>query len=271
MQISTTSWSFTACSLQEAWDIVCALGIKHMDLGLLHAPALDRAAILDNPEKAAQVIRDFGIHVSNLYWLFGDTPHDRPVSMPEVHAANMTDFKQVLAFAKALDCPSLFLLPGVQRPHHSKKRLLDSSAAALRDMVALTEAQDMVLTIEPHVGGLLDSPDVVLQFLNTVPGLKLTLDYAHFVCMGYTQTQIDVLAPHAAHVHMRQARPGALQAKWGEGTLDFGMMIETLRETGYDGFLSLEYVHQDYMGTLYDDVLTETIRMRDLINSYITE
>ncbi|MEE9322179.1 MAG: sugar phosphate isomerase/epimerase [Granulosicoccus sp.] len=269
MKISATSWSFTACSLQEAWAITRALGVEYLDLGLLHTPALDRATILNNPQKAAQVIRDIGIRVSNLYWLFGDTPHDRPVSRAEVQSENLSDFKQVLAFARALECPSLFLLPGVQRPHHSKQDLLVSSAAALREMVALTEAQDMVLTIEPHVGGLLDSPDAVLQFLDDVPGLKLTLDYSHFVCMGYTQTQIDVLAPHAAHVHMRQARPGELQAKWGEGTLDFGMIIETLRATGYDNFLSLEYVHQDYMGTLYDDVLTETIRMRDLINSYI--
>jgi sugar phosphate isomerase/epimerase len=65
--------------------------------------------------------------------------------------------------------------------------------------------------------------------------------------------------------------PGAAwgaAGKWGEGTLDFGAMIETLREAGYDGFLSVEYVHQAYMNTLSDDVLTETIRMRDLARAY---
>jgi sugar phosphate isomerase/epimerase len=89
--------------------------------------------------------------------------------------------------------------------------------------------------------------------------------------MGFPQGEIDVLAPHAAHVHLRQARPGALQAKWGEGTLDFGAIIETLREAGYDGFLSIEYVHQAYMNTLSDDVLTETIRMRDLARAHGVE
>jgi sugar phosphate isomerase/epimerase len=241
-----------------------------MDLGLLHGPALERAAILEAPENAAQEIRDAGIQVSNIYWLFGDTPHDRPVSLPEAHAANMADLQRVVTFAQALDCPSLFLLPGVHRPHQTKGSLLEASAAALHDMVPLAEAHGLTLTVEPHIGGILDSPDVVLHFLQQVPGLKLTLDYAHFACMGFTQSQIDPLAEHAAHVHLRQARPGALQAKWGEGTLDFGAMIETLRASGYDGFLSLEYVHQDYMGTLNDDVLPEPIRMRDLVRQYLS-
>jgi sugar phosphate isomerase/epimerase len=95
--------------------------------------------------------------------------------------------------------------------------------------------------------------------------LKLTLDYAHFACMGFPQTEIDPLARHAAHVHMRQARPGALQAKLAEGTLDFVAMVETLRSVDFEGFLSIEYVHQNYMNTLFDDVLTETIQMRNLL------
>jgi sugar phosphate isomerase/epimerase len=45
--------------------------------------------------------------------------------------------------------------------------------------------------------------------------------------------------------------------------LDFTAMVEVLRDTGYDGYLAVEYVHQNYMNTLFDDVLTETIRMRD--------
>jgi sugar phosphate isomerase/epimerase len=81
--------------------------------------------------------------------------------------------------------------------------------------------------------------------------------------MGFTQGAIDPLAAHAGHVHLRQARPGALQAKWAEGVLDFPAMIGTLRDAGYDGWLAVEYVHQAYMNTLSDDVLTETVRMRD--------
>ena len=269
MQLSVTSWSFPACSLTEAWGIARAIGVDHMDLGLLHGPALDRAAILAAPDDAAASMKQAGIQVSNLYWLFGDTPFERAISDPAAHDANMADLEAVLVFAKALGSPTLFILPGVNHPGQSTEQSLEISASALNDMTSLADDHGVVLTIEPHVGGLLDGPERALDLIKRVPGLKLTLDYAHFVCMGYTQSQIDPLAQHAAHIHLRQARPGALQAKWGEGTLDFGAMVQKLRSVGYDGFLSLEYVHQSYMNTLFDDVLTETIQMRDFVRSYL--
>ncbi|MBI3972490.1 MAG: hypothetical protein HY332_14515 [Chloroflexi bacterium] len=102
-----------------------------------------------------------------------------------------------------------------------------------------------------------------------MPGLQLTLDYAHFICLGYRQEEIDPLAAHAAHVHLRQAKPGALQAKLHQGTINFGALLGTLRSQGYRGYLALECVHQEYMDTLHDDVLTETVRLRDLVGSYL--
>jgi sugar phosphate isomerase/epimerase len=78
-----------------------------------------------------------------------------------------------------------------------------------------------------------------------------------------------VLAPMAAHVHLRQARPGALQAKLEHGTLNFAAMLATLDRHGYAGHLAIEYVHQDYMDTLHDDVLSETIKLRDLVHNLV--
>jgi sugar phosphate isomerase/epimerase len=68
---------------------------------------------------------------------------------------------------------------------------------------------------------------------------------------------------------LRQTRPGALQAKLAQGTINFAALLATLRDAGYSGYLALEYVHQEYMGTLYDDVLTETVQMRDLVRAWM--
>ena len=271
MRLAVTSWSFPACTLRECQAIAAALGIRHLDIGLLHGAALDAAQVRSDPLVAAEAVRALGVSTSNLYWLFGPTPEVNAVSDPAARERNLAELAAVTRFAEALGIPTLFVLPGMSRPGQSRRTLLEQSAAALREMVPVAAAGGLTLTVEPHVGGILTSPAETLAFLEAVPGLRLTLDYAHFACLGFTQGEIDVLAPHAAHVHLRQARPGALQAKWGEGTLDFGAMIETLREAGYDGFLSIEYVHQAYMNTLSDDVLTETIRMRDLARAHGVE
>jgi sugar phosphate isomerase/epimerase len=256
MRLTVTSWSFPACSLTEAWGIAQALGFQAMDLGLLHGAALDRGRIIADPEGAAAGLD--GLTVSNLYWLFGADIVQNAVSDPAAKARNESEFAQVCRFARAAGCPSIFVLPGVTGPG-----AFEAAAAGLRGLVTVAQAHGVMLTVEPHVGGLLTSPAETLRMLAAAPGLKLALDYAHFTCMGYRQDEIDVLATHAGHVHMRQARPGALQAKWGEGVLDFTAMVGVLRAAGYQGYLAVEYVHQGYMNTLSDDVLTETVRMRD--------
>jgi sugar phosphate isomerase/epimerase len=268
MRLSVTSWSFPACTLPEAAAIARALGIGHIDIGLLHGPALDRAAVLSDPLGTAAAVAAQGVQAANLYWLFGATPHQHPLSDTASLERNLAELDCVCRFAAALSIPTVFVLPGMARPATSHTSLMAQTATSLRAMLPVAAAHGVTLTIEPHVGGIVTSPAQTLALLEAVPGLSLTLDHAHFTCMGYSQDQIDVLARHAAHVHLRQARPGALQAKWGEGTLDFAAMFEMFREIGYQGFLSIEYVHQSYMNTLFDDVLTETIRMRDLANAH---
>ena len=65
-------------------------------------------------------------------------------------------------------------------------------------------------------------------------------------------------------------RDRMLQTKGGEGVINMEAQFAALRDAGYDGALALEFVHQDYMATLYDDVLTETVAMRDRFRAWAT-
>ncbi len=263
--LSLTSWSLTHCTLEEAVGIGRALGIEGLDLGLLHGPALAKDRLLADPETLAGEIRRLGIICPNFYWHFGEGLVDRNLADPDARSANEADFRRVLAFATAASIPTIFVLPGVCGQGIGREAALERSAASLWPLVAMAGDAGVTLTVEPHVGGFLESPDLTLALLDAVPGLKLTLDYAHFTSLGFTQGEIDPLAPHAAHVHLRQARPGALQCKLEHGTLNFPAMLATLAGHGYRGRLAIEYVHQAYMDTLHDDVLSETIKMRELV------
>jgi sugar phosphate isomerase/epimerase len=266
MQLSLTSWSFPALTLAEVWAVAQALGFRAIDLGLFYGAALPKQRLLADPAGVAAEVGGMGITAANLYWLFGDGLADRALTDPAARAANTQDFRAVCRFAAAAGIPSVFVLPGIT-DHRPKTEAIEASAAALRALLPVAQDHGLTLTVEPHVHGLLASPQETLALLRLAPGVKLALDYAHFVCMGFTQDAIDILAPHAGHVHLRQARPGALQAKWGEGVIDVPAMTGTLRAAGYDGWLAVEYVHQAYMNTLSDDVLTETVRMRDAMRA----
>jgi sugar phosphate isomerase/epimerase len=253
--------------LPEAAAISKALGIGALDVGLFYRSALDKGEILSDPTAAAQKIAPLGVDIPNYYHLFGDGLDGRNLALPGTLADNLSDLKQVLTFADAAGIASVFILPGIINPGQSRAQAMSVSIESLNAMGDLAGDFKATLCVEPHVHSWSESPDIVLRLIDAT-GIKLALDYSHFACLGYRQDEIDPLAPHAAHVHLRQASMGALQTKFAEGTLNFPAMFGTLRDAGYTGALALEAVHQDYMNTLFEDVLTETIALRDCFNNW---
>ena len=268
MKLSLTSWSLRALSLDEAVGLSKLLGVGALDLGYFYGPALDKAALLADPDAMAAKVRALEIAVPCFYHLFGDSLSDRNLADPANLTANLADFTKVMQFCKAAEIPTIFILPGTVNPGQSRAQALDVSAEALQALLPIAQDAGVTMTIEPHVHSYLESPDITRRLLDRVEGLTLTLDYAHYVCLGYRQDEIDPLAPYATHVHLRQAKAGELQTKIDLGTINFPAQFGTLRDAGFDGWLALEVVHQDYMGTLYDDVLTETIAIRDLFRTW---
>lgn len=267
MYLSLTAWSLPACTLQEAAQISKALGIGALDVGLFYASALDKAEILSDPKAAAAALGGLGVNLPNYYHLFGEGLEGRNLALPGALDDNLRDLSQVLTFADAAGIGSIFILPGTVNPGQSRADAELESTKSLGEMVALAKDHKTQLCIEPHVHSFAESP-VIVQRLVENTGVKLALDYSHFACLGYRQDEIDPLAPHAAHVHLRQAKMGALQTKFAHGTLNFPAMFGTLRDAGYDGALAIEPVHQDYMNTLFEDVLTEIIALRDCFNTW---
>lgn len=267
MYLSLTSWSLPACTLVEAAAISKALGIGALDLGLFYRSALNKAEILSDPAAAAARLSPLGVRFPNYYHLFGNGLDGRNLARQGTLEANLRDLEQVLTFADVAGIESVFILPGVVNPGQSRDQAEAISTQSLHEMVALAGAYKARLCIEPHVHSFAESPAIARRLAENT-GVQLALDYSHFACLGYRQEEVDILAPHAGHVHLRQAKMGALQTKFHQGTLNFPAMFGTLRDVGYDGALAIEPVHQDYMNTLFDDVLTEIVALRDCYTNW---
>lgn len=268
MQLSLTSWSLPLCTLTECASIAHALRVPSLDIGYFYRSALDRRRVLEASEEyAKEVVGAIGVP-SNFFHLFGQSVQDRNLADPSTARKNISDFEKVLRFCSAARIPSVMVLPGVINPGQSRHQAMVASSKTLAQMQDMAAGAGVLLTIEAHVHSYLESPALTLELLKLVPSLRLTLDYTHFLCLGYRQEEIDVLAPYAAHVHLRQARVGALQTRLEMGTLNYNAILGVLRDANYSGFLALEYVHQDYMNTLFEDVLSETIKMRDLVEAW---
>ncbi len=270
MRLSLTSWSLPACTLEEAAGISEILGIGGLDVGVFYRSALDRKKILRDPEAVAARVRSLGVRVPNYYHLFGDGLEGCNLALPGTIEQNARDLRCVLEFADAAVIPTVFLLPGIVNPGQSRRDAMDVASGSLDALQRVAEDFEATICIEPHVHSWAESPGLVRELIDRT-GIRLALDYSHFVCLGFRQEEIDPLAPFAAHVHLRQAKMGALQTKFAHGTLNFPAMFGTLRDSGYSGALAIEPVHQDYMNTLFEDVLTEIVALRDCYNSWKEE
>ena len=267
MRLSLTSWSFPTLTLRECADVSKALGIGALDVGLFYRAALDKAEILADPKAAADRLVGLGVAIPNYYHLFGDGLAGQNLALPGTVGQNVQDLAQVMKFADLAGIGSVFILPGIINPGQSRDEAARVSVESLKALLEVASHHRARLCIEPHVHSFAESPSVVRRLVDET-GIGLALDYAHFACLGYRQEEIDPLAAHAVHVHLRQAKAGQLQTKFAQGTLNFPALFGTLRDAGYQGWLALEAVHQDYMATLNDDVITETVALRDCFRAW---
>ncbi len=72
--------------------------------------------------------------------------------------------------------------------------------------------------------------------------VRCTFDTAHLTFAG--DDPLPVAARYSkriAHCHLRDAIKGNSLMRYGEGIVDFGKFIATVRAGGYDGYFSMEY------------------------------
>lgn len=267
MHLSLTSWSFPRLGLTEAVAVAKAIGMRGIDISSRHGPGIDKAELLADPLAAAARIRALDLPVTNYFHHFGADAADRNLALPGSTDANLRDLAQVLTFADAANIPTVFFLPGVINPGQSQRAAFEAAVASLRAFMALQPQFRARICIEPTVRSCAESPDMVQELVERT-GVALALDYSHFICQGYPQHLIDPLAQHAAHVHLRQARPGQLQAAFDMGTLNFPAIFGVLRDVGYADALSIEFIQRAFTNAASDDVMTETVLMRDCFNHW---
>ena len=118
-------------------------------------------AILGDAGPELRRLQATGLQVSNLYWTFGNGFVDRALNSPDaaVRRQNLEDFK-----------PRRRLLPSGAGPiGHDPARYLHPARddrsrgpgavhGSLPDLLAISRPAGVAMALEPHVGGLLESP-----------------------------------------------------------------------------------------------------------------
>ena len=270
MRLTCTSFSFPLLPFETSLRQIRLLDIPNVDLGAhadgnhLHPDRIE-ADPLGEADRVRRATEVAGIGVADLFPTFGLGFRERPVNTPDaaLRAANRARFQAFVEFARLVGASGITLLPGVVFDDLGPEMSFDLSRQALSELVEIGRGAGLRVSVEAHLESVVELPERALALVQAVPGLQLTLDYSHFIAGGIAAERVHPLIPYAGHFHARQAAPGHLQRPHGAGVLDFRDILGRLAAVGYDGYFCVEYTWQEWRGCNTEDVVSETILMRD--------
>jgi len=277
MRLACADYTWPAATHGLALDIIRGLGFEAVDIGFMAGRSHVRPEVVgaDTATWAGRVrerceTRD--LVISDVFAQSGSfeemaVNHPDPAQLER----GAVFFRACLEFARRLGSPGLTLLPGIVFGSEDWEQAAKRAAEGLRWRVVEAGAAGMALSVEPHIGSVIDTPARAGELLEMVPDLTLTLDYGHFVAAGAAEEAIEPLVPRARHVQCRGGAPGLLQASMRASTIDFPRMTRRLAAAGYTGFLACEYVWSQWQRCDEVDNLTETTALRDVLATALSE
>ncbi|HEY4276787.1 MAG TPA: sugar phosphate isomerase/epimerase family protein [Conexibacter sp.] len=274
MRLACGDHSFPLLGHEQVCDLVRMLGFDGLDIGLMgnrsHVrPEVVRRDVAGWAGRLSERVRGRGLDIADVFVI--------PWTEFEVMAPNHPDreerrkaaelFADMLELTVRLEARGMTTVPGIAFPGEDRKTSLARACDELSWRVAAAAERGVQLSIEPHLGSIAADPADALRLVENTPGLTLTLDHGHFVAGGYDERDADPLIPHTRHLHARGAVRGRLQAPMGENAIDFERIVTALAQTGYDGWLAVEYVWVDWERCNECDNLSETILLRDQLRA----
>jgi sugar phosphate isomerase/epimerase len=267
-RVSCSEYSFPAVADQRARiGIVRLLGFELVDIALFLDDGSDLVA---DPAEVAAGLRSAldgqGLASEDLFLAVGETveeiaPNQRDRALRE---QRRREFSAAVRVASELGIRGVTILPGVtwaDDPAASWAVCVEELAWRVEE----AEAFGVEVRIEPHAGSIAALPELTVRLCSEVPKLRLTLDVSHFELQSVTLDRVLSLVPLAGHVHVRAAKPGAIQVKWRDNGTDFAAVVGALRSGGYEGAYCVEYVPMPKWRCDEVDVVTEALATRDAL------
>ncbi len=276
MRLSCSQWSFPKLDAEHALDVIARLGFEQVDvmispedIGAHHDYAEVSADVRGTARRLGDQLDARGLALADVFWAPADDYASLAVNNPSpaIRGAAGERFSTMLELTAQLGATGLTTIPGIDFDGESHRDSLARAGEELARRVELAHALGLRLSIEPHFGSVSASPEDTARLCALAPGLELTLDPSHFVGGNHDTDLIAPLVAHARVLHLRAAKPGRLQSKLSENTIEFEPFVDALAANGRDTSITVEYCWAAWQRLDEVDVLSETVLLRDRLRS----
>ena len=269
---SCTDFTFPLLSHRDVFKLISMMGIGAVDIGFLQDRShIQPSQAATDPYGEGRKLRDMleneGLKTADVFLQSALDFTSFAVNQVKEDARRKAreDFLCALKFANGCSSNHITCLPGVYFPEDTENASLDRAQSELAWRVMQAAEYGIIVGVEAHRGSIVDTPAKAKALIEAVPGLTLTLDYSHFIRSGFSQAEIDPLLAYARHFHARGASPQMMQTPLKESTIDFTQVVKCMKTAGYNGFIALEYVYEDWEDNFRVDTISETILLKRLI------
>ena len=273
MKLGYSTWGMPTVPIDTAIRHIAQLGFDGMELAI--GPRfITELSTLDTAERKriAGLLKEYDLMLPAI------AAHSSLIEMDaEAHAQSLWRLKGAVDLGLELvpeDTPPAINTTSGGQPEdweNSKQFLAERTG----EVVEYAAAHAVTVAMEPHIGGLIDTPDKVLELLNLVgsPYLKVNFDISHFDIIGIpTEESVAALAPHSAHTHVKDQRGLAPDFEFlipGEGPFDYVNYLKLMQQHGYDGFITAEVSFMVQARENYDPLAAATLSYETLSRAFV--
>src|SRR4029079_2484188 len=254
MKLAFSSNAYMHFSIENTIAKIAELGYQGIEI-LADVPHAWPAGLLEErKESIRKALSDHRLAISNVnafmmnavadprqpYWHPGWTDPN-----PHYRAIRREHTKRAVHLAQELGAPHITTEPG---GHLTPEQTWEIGAKIFYDelmpCIELAEKLQIKLLIEPEPGLLIETFGQYLQFIQRVnsPWVKLNFDIGHAYCVkDDPEDWIEQMWPQTEHYHFEDIAVSRVHEHLipGRGAIDFAATLLAIRESGYDGWLTV--------------------------------
>ena len=271
LKLACADFAFPLLEHDQSLQLIAMLGFKGVDIGLFERksclwPSREFKSVTRSAGRLKRKLDALGVRLVDVFLQMAPDFVPYAINHPQaVRRRKARDwFLRALDYAAVCGGRHVSCKPGALFKTESYGDSFNRAVDELSWRVERARATRLTFGVEPHVGSIMPTPTSTEKLIEAVPGLTLTLDYAHFTQQGIADEQIEPLLVHTSHFHVRGARKGQLQVNAAQNVIDFRRVHRVMQQVDYRGWICIEYIRLDSGRCNESDNLSETILYRDL-------
>ena len=275
-KFACADFTFPLLPHEDSLRLISMLGFEGTDIGLFEErshlwPSREFKNVAASARKLKQQLDDLGLQAADIFLQMAEDFTPYAINQPDAARREKARdwFQKSLDYATGCGCGHVTTLPGVYFESESYEDSFSRAVEELAWRVEQANRHSIIFGVEAHVGSIVSTPESAEKLVQAVPGLTLTLDYTHFTRLGMPDSAVEPLVQYGSHFHVRGAREGRLQERFAKNTIDYKHVFETMQQTGYSGWIGIEYVWIDWEHCNECDNLSETILFRDFFRELV--